>query len=807
MEFYLDTTITDLKEMAIISIRTFNCLRSAGLETLGSIAHYINKPYDLLKLRNFGFKSLAEIEPVLKQMTFSNSVPAPEMKREKFAKLGDKAIEIITDAYKTVIEGDTKVKGYLQSVYSHPSDLHYLVMGSLDDMLMVVEGYSREENLEIRHTYKQFIDVVLEKMESSQEAGNEVYPEYKKKGINLSYRMEYFSPEQIINYFLSPVAYEYLEEAYQEQVALYLSVRSRNFVAKYLPHFPDLIKYAEESLASYRKICPGAFMPKTLTEIFQFNQKFKREFDKVSKLTEEDFQIEQLRHDYPYLTSKQRKFMFDFTKEFNHAPMFFLLLNYLRLSANRSNKIYCLAHGVFDGKRRTLYEIADATNLSRERVRQILNRKIEAQDSLLAKSEDWVYYKKLFELPLIYEKIDEIIKLREDEHLLINFETFASLIKLVADFKIEEVDGHAILVNNKYVDFKFSDCIETLFSVINAKYSVDTYVPLDSLLYTIPEYLRPVVKNLIKYIVEELNKVQITEDERLFLPQNYIDIAEELYDILAKKGKPMHVEEIFNAFKARYPDHKYTNFVQIKSFLLRHKHIKPIGKTSCYALDNWEGIYFGSIRDLLVELLEASDVPLHIDNLYNGVSRYYPNTNKASLMTTMEDENLQRFVEFEGGFFGLTAKKYPPNYVKALSYQRYSFEERISLFKEFVDTYHRFPCSNGSENEASLMRWYYNVINNLLTITNSQRKIFDDLIKHYDELGYPRSATENEFLIKCKDVKNYIRQYHTLPTNGNAPELSAWLRRSRDNYDTFTDKRRQYMTDLLNYILSFGFSI
>ena len=199
--------------------------------------------------------------------------------------------------------------------------------------------------------------------------------------------------------------------------------------------------------------------------------------------------------------------------------------------------------------------------------------------------------------------------------------------------------------------------------------------------------------------------------------------------------------------------------------MYKHNHIKAVGKTSCYALDSWEGVYFGSIRDLLVDLLRSSDLPLHIDCLYEGVSEYYPNTTKASVAATMEDENLQRFVEFEGGYFGLTSKDYPAEFVAAASVQRYHFEDRLQMFKDFVETYHRFPSYNGSDHEASLMRWLYNVTNGVIVMTEEQKKLLEDMLIHYDKLGYPRSATEYEFLIKCQDVKEYIRQYHTLPTN------------------------------------------
>lgn len=807
MEFNLDTTIKDLYDWGQISARTANSLHFAGMKTLGEVLNNIETPMDLLSIRNFGRKSYTEMEPILNKMIRSHAKATPQTKEERFAALGEHLVRIITDAYIAVTEGESEVKAYLQAAYPQPSDFHFLVMGDVDNMLAVVEDYSRDENLAIRHSYKQFIAIALAGMENAQQAENDVYAEYKRRSMDLAMRMEDFSYEQVAMYFLSPIAKNYLEKSYQELMESSLSVRGKNFAEKFIPHFSDLIKYAGEPLASYCKICPGQRMMKTLTEIYQFNQKFRREFDRVSKLTDDEIQTEFLKRDYPYLVSRQRQFVFDFIKANNHAPLLFLMLQYLRLSENRSNKIYCLLHGIFDGKKRTLYEIADALNLTRERCRQIVGGTIEVQESPLANNEGWEYYKTLFELPFIYEKTEEYVRLKDTERLTIDFDVFASLVKLVADFKVEDVEGHVVLMNKKYKDLKLSDCLDTLYSIVDAKYSTDTYIDIDSILFTVPESLRPKMKKLIKYIAEEIYKVQITEDDRLYLPQNFIDISEELYDILAKKGEPMHVEDVFNEFKRRYPDHKYTDPLQIKSYMFKHKHIKAVGKTSCYALDSWEDVYFGSIRDLLVDLLSESDVPLHIDNLYDGVTEHYPNTTKASVAATMEDENFQRFVEFEGNYFGLNSKDYPAEFIPAESGQRYRFDERLQMFRDFVETYQRFPSHNGGDKESSMSRWFYNITTGVLSLNEEQKKTLNDMLRRYDELGIPRSATEYEFTLKCQDVKDYIRQYHTLPTNKDAPELYAWLRRSRDNYDSFTDKRRQYMADLLNYVLSFGFSI
>jgi restriction endonuclease len=52
MEFNLDTTIKELHEQGIISVRTYNSLHYAGMDTLGEILDNIETPMDLLNIRN-----------------------------------------------------------------------------------------------------------------------------------------------------------------------------------------------------------------------------------------------------------------------------------------------------------------------------------------------------------------------------------------------------------------------------------------------------------------------------------------------------------------------------------------------------------------------------------------------------------------------------------------------------------------------------------------------------------------------------------------------------------------------------------
>ena len=73
----LKTQLTDLD----LSVRTLNCLKSANLETLGDLAR-IPKP-ELLKFRNFGKKSLTELEQKLESLNLHFGIDIAKYKLDK----------------------------------------------------------------------------------------------------------------------------------------------------------------------------------------------------------------------------------------------------------------------------------------------------------------------------------------------------------------------------------------------------------------------------------------------------------------------------------------------------------------------------------------------------------------------------------------------------------------------------------------------------------------------------------------------------------------------------------------------------
>ena len=78
MRQLLKTKLVDMD----LSVRALNCLKAADIESLGDLVSY-NKN-DLLKFRNFGKKSLTELEDLIeaKGLTFGMSVSKYKLDKE-----------------------------------------------------------------------------------------------------------------------------------------------------------------------------------------------------------------------------------------------------------------------------------------------------------------------------------------------------------------------------------------------------------------------------------------------------------------------------------------------------------------------------------------------------------------------------------------------------------------------------------------------------------------------------------------------------------------------------------------------------
>ena len=77
MRKLLKTNLTDLD----LSVRAFNCLRAAEIKTLGDLVSY--DVADLLKFRNFGKKSLTELEDLVRDKNLNFGMDVAKYKLDE----------------------------------------------------------------------------------------------------------------------------------------------------------------------------------------------------------------------------------------------------------------------------------------------------------------------------------------------------------------------------------------------------------------------------------------------------------------------------------------------------------------------------------------------------------------------------------------------------------------------------------------------------------------------------------------------------------------------------------------------------
>lgn len=830
MQLNLDTTINALYKNGLISVRTINCLRYAGMNTMEDVLNYAEDPEELLKLKNFGRKSYTEIEPLIRNVRQEHGAPSPQTANEMFEMVGETIGQMLREAYDSLFGEETEMTRYFKSVFPSVVELHSLLVTDDETLTKVREGFSMQENVEYRRVIVTYLDNAINRMVDGKRADNDTYATYKERHAELARKVEVFSYPEKVEYFMSAGAREFFKTHY-DKMREKLSVRARNFLDHFAPNFQDLVPYFEAPLTDYKNLCPGQNMKHTLTEIFNFNQELKTEFDRYWQMSSDEVLLAMLKHSYPFLSSLERKFVCEHAKVYGVHPLFYLLYNYMRLSDVKNNKVFSLLYGIFDGQERTLNELAEAMSLTRERIRQIVSKKLEVHDNDLIKNDGWKSYDDLLTLPFITEETNEYQHLKEREHLRFDFRVFARLMQLLGDrdfeinvksnnrsiellrfaaqYETEIVGNVAVSINRRKMPcIKVKDCIESLNQLVSSRYTNDTRIDVATSLGTMSNEEKADATKLMAYLAKEGLGLEVDEDNRVLVQKNHIDVAEDLYTILARKGEPMSVDELFVAFKEMYPDHKYTESAQIRSWLFRHPNIKPIGNTSRYGLDSWENVFFGTIRDLLAKLLEESDEPMHIEQLFEAVVEHYPNTKAQSLHWSMADDTLGRFVHFNDDYFGLRSKEYDESFEEYnAERQRFRFDERFADFRKFVEEYNRYPVSNNGERESSLYRWMYNAQNGVLDISDEQKQQLTDAMKTDEQEYIPRNATESEFRNKCQDYKAYINSHYALPSVSTEPELYSWMIRSKANYNSYVDHRRKYLTDLFNYILSLGFSI
>ena len=331
---------------------------------------------------------------------------------------------------------------------------------------------------------------------------------------------------------------------------------------------------------------------------------------------------------YRYLTEKQVGFVVDFYRQYDYYPMFFLLKAYLES------------------------EIGREIDFSKERVKQLMT----IAPKNLFKDKEWLYYQ--FEGILVTAEDDKLYtNVVEHEKVDIPFDSFAQVCALVFPLKTIRENNVRFLINGRLNGQIINKvCQEVNGEIKRIKSGIDS-MQIDDLLKDIPDNEKDDYKQVVSIIIRKAYRLLVNEDGNIILPPNGVDVVYELSEILREKGRPMSLKELFAALKQRCPDVRYKKPDQIKSKVLKSNDIKPIGRSGRYAMAEWCGVYRGSIRDLVADILKKSKTPMHIDEIMEKVLQAYPFTNKESVTSSINNDK-ERFVLFGKGCYGLKRKRY-----------------------------------------------------------------------------------------------------------------------------------------------------
>lgn len=523
-------------------------------------------------------------------------------------------------------------------------------------------------------------------------------------------------------------------------------------------------------------------------------------------------EISQLMKEFPFLQDKEIEFVIDFKHQHSHLPMFYLLYHFITRDRSRFASLVCRFYGI-GREQEELNGISTQLGLSRERCRQlILTNKLK--DCPLITFEDWDNYDFLDSI-LVYNTFNysEILETERLGNLSISaFVGLCSLIKQTDSCKIKRNSSKRYYISELlYSCFDLKNCIRDIENTLNKRCTQDIALPLstfiDSYWIKEPTFSVSKVEDAIIYILKNDYGICIGEDRTLHIKHNAIDRKEEIYKIIEENGSPMHISQIMNALKLRNDEISDATIEQVKADIQRHPEIVPLGKTSSYAIKEWN-LYTGTIRDLLYDILSNESTPISIEELYNKVSQIYPNTSIKSITSTMASDEQERFVRFVDLHYGIVGKKYTDNYIvwDAEEHSKKTFEERLREFESFLKSHRHLPRS-GSEfmEEASLWRWYKRVIGNDISISEEQRKKISKVLNKNNDCLV--TGIEYSFYRYCEEFKAYIEDNMEFPTHATDSAKYTWFMANRKIYKEFEDRRKIYFEELIEYLHTYGFEV
>lgn len=816
--YHLSVSIDELYALGVISSRTYSGCVSSSLFTLSDIVCYKQAKGTFDSLDKLGKKSIFELEKIIEEC---GDLSSPEEVKPFLVKQGlniargfnDKFLSELGLLLTSEVEHATNaVKKYLLDSFP-TAERFYAEMYANKDILKYVDGFSFDENLELFKIYERIAREILlwfSKNMVIKATYMDCFVVIQNKirlGLPtiISEKRNYALLEQFNSF--SKEKKEYIDSKFKAFCLANLSTRARTAIQLYFSNIQTVIRWfngsKDEFVIEYAQTKHNV----TYEELFDCIQEFKIRYWDLATYTEQQIVSRRFADAFPFLLSYQRDFVSAFLKDKGHLPLFFILSQFFKKSEDKNMQQYSMFYGLLEDRCWSIEEISKKFNCSKESVRHILRGKAVLKKCQIKTHFDWSIYD-FSNINVVSENSSIYKIIKEEEGLKCGFNSFVALLRLTFPYDIIQINESYFAVREDVLNLcELTRFAKDVQKALQNKTTTLTFVSVLDYVQTwnsIDEQVRRIILSSASIVVLESLNVQMDNDGIVTIHPQKIDKENAIVKILEAVNTPLPLDDLLELLEKEYPDEKWTSD-RVRFWVAKSSVIASLGKSKIYALKKWDGVFFGNIREFLVDALEKSEVPMHIDSLFEKVVKQFPDTNVRSLSSTMNNDQYHRFSAFENGYFGLSNRQYDDVYIPVAPEQRISFEKRLQMFYDFVMTYKRFPTSNSGELEESLCRWYTNVNKERVQLSENQKQAFDDLMEECSRNKYPQTGYEVAFLENCNRVKEIIMSNHRLPTRKEEPEVFNWLYKYKEKYEIYDDQRKDYFYDLLKFIQSYGF--
>lgn len=230
----------------------------------------------------------------------------------------------------------------------------------------------------------------------------------------------------------------------------------------------------------------------------------------------------------------------------------------------------------------------------------------------------------------------------------------------------------------------------------------------------------------VQYCDDELKEIELTCRTifYLFFPLE-VDMGKVIFpansrknnpiiieEILRNAGHPMTLDELYDEFMYLYPE-RTVMYESFRGNINNNPNIVPIGRTSTYALAEWNSTEFrgGTIRLFVQEIIDSSAGKIvSIDDVTNYVTRFRPETDEAKILSNLsqDSDGTYKFYFKDGLMYvGYSSETYSDEYYPYEGSARSASNNSIRFpeLAKFIEEHGRFPVSTDDEEHYLYSFW------------------------------------------------------------------------------------------------------